>query len=829
MEKTTQKKSVKKTIASPSTSIPAAVTKKKSAKKPVSAASKTKTLVASKKTKDKTNDLSDESPSTSSRRLKGLVIVESPAKARTLKKYLGKDFDVKASVGHVMDLPKSTLGVDPDKNFEPTYEMIKGKQKVVEDLAKAALRADFVYLAADPDREGEAIAWHVAEILQLPKSKTHRVLFHEITKPAVLKALQSPITLNKERYESQQARRILDRLVGYKISPILWTKVRRGLSAGRVQSVAVRMIADREKEVLAFIPSPYWTVAAKLAGDDKDFVARLVKAGDKKIDRLTIDNEPWAKQIVADSSSAHWKITSVTQKSRKRNPAPPFITSTLQQESSKRLYFSAKKTMTLAQQLYEGVELGADGAQGLISYMRTDSTRLSDDAIRDARNLITKILGPEYLPKTPTEYRNKKNAQDAHEAIRPTSVEFTPEKVKNFLDADQFKLYELIWKRYLASQMEPAVFDQTAVEIEATSKKNEKFGYRANGSILRFDGYLVLWQDDEGSNEESQNLPDLKESTKIKCNGVLDEKHMTQPPPRFAESSLIKELEEKGIGRPSTYAAIISVIQDRKYVEKKENRFYPTELGTLITELLVENFPSIVDEKFTASMEEALDQIEEGKANWVQTLKDFYTPFEATLKNAQEKMRDVKKEETLTDLNCPKCEKILVIKWGKNGKFAACQGYPDCRFTSEFSQDNGIVTLVAQPTTDEKCATCGEPMMVKNGRFGRFLACSAYPQCKTTKPITTGIQCPDCKEGELSQKKTRFGKLFFSCTKYPNCKYAIWDKPIKGRPCPQCQHPFLTEHYTKKDGASIRCPNKECGYQDKAGVGSADETPVSAS
>ena len=687
---------------------------------------------------------------------KGLVVVESPAKAKTLKKYLGRSFDVKASVGHVMDLPKSSLGVDPDKDFEPVYEMIKGKQKVVEELAKAALKADKVYLAADPDREGEAIAWHVAEVLKLPKSKIHRVLFHEITKPAVLKAIENPIELNRDRYESQQARRILDRLVGYKISPILWTKVRRGLSAGRVQSVAVKMIADREKEILAFIPQPYWTVSANISGNDKEFIARLVKAGEKKIDRLTIDNEEWAKKIVSDSKDAKWSITSVTQKSRKRNPDPPFITSTLQQEASKRLYFSAKKTMTLAQQLYEGIDLGAQGAQGLITYMRTDSTRLSDDAIKDARTLVDKILGPEFLPKTPNVYKNKKNAQDAHEAIRPTSVKFTPEKIKSFLDADQFKLYELIWKRYLASQMEPAVFDQTTVEIQAVAKNAEVYGYRSTGSILRFEGYLVLWQSEDEGNEESQSLPDLKDTTPIKCVSVKDEKHMTQPPPRYSESSLIKELEEKGIGRPSTYASILTVIQDRKYVEKKENRFYPTELGVLINELLVENFPSIVDEKFIAHMEEELDQIEEGKLNWVSTLKEFYNPFQETLKNAQEKMRNVKREETPTDIKCPKCDKNLVLKWGKNGKFAACQGYPDCRFTSEFTQENGTITLVAKPTTDEKCTACGEPMMVKSGRFGRFLACSAYPKCKTTKPITTGIQCPDCKEGELSQKKTRF-------------------------------------------------------------------------
>lgn len=752
---------------------------------------------------------------------KGLVIVESPAKARTLKKYLGRGFDVKASVGHIKDLPKSALGVDVEKEFEPTYEVIKGKQKVVEELIKAASKADTVYLAADPDREGEAIAWHVAEELGLPNNKVRRVLFHEITKVAVLKALEHPLKLNKDRFESQQARRILDRLVGYKISPILWVKVRRGLSAGRVQSVAVRLIVDREGEISIFIPKAYWSVAAKLLGEGREFLARLVSVGDKKLERLSIDTEEWAKEIVADSNQAEWKILSIQQKQRKRNPDPPFITSTLQQEAAKRLYFSAKKTMTLAQQLYEGIELGEEGAQGLITYMRTDSLRISDEAIKEARAAILAFYGKDYLPSAPYEYKNKKNAQDAHEAVRPTSTVFTPEFVKSYLDHDQFRLYELIWKRYLASQMTQAVFDQTTIEIEATTPSGKRYGFRTTGSILRFDGFLRLWQDEDEKNPDeadSERLPDLKETSKIQNKSVTSEKHMTQPPPRYSESSLIKELEEKGIGRPSTYAAILSTIQDRKYVEKKENRFYPTELGSLVTELLVENFSNIVDVAFTATMESQLDQIEEGQANWIHTLKSFYQPFEETLKVAQEKMRNVKREETPTDLECPKCAKPLVIKWGRNGKFVACQGYPECRFTSEFEPtEDGKIRLVAQPTTDEICPNCQAPMVVKSGRFGRFLACSSYPKCKTTKAITTGITCPDCSQGELTEKRTRFGKSFFSCTRYPECKYAIWDRPIKGTQCPQCQSPFLVEHYTKKEGASIRCPKKECGYlQEKA-------------
>jgi DNA topoisomerase-1 len=776
---------------------------------------------------EKTKKKKSTAPKVSSRE-RGLVVVESPAKAKTLKKYLGKDFDVKASVGHIKDLPKSKIGVDVDNDFLPTYELIKGKQKVVEDLIKAARKATHVYLAADPDREGEAIAWHVADELKLPQDKIHRVLFNEITKPAVLKAIENAGALNKDRYEAQQARRILDRLVGYKISPILWTKVRRGLSAGRVQSVAVRMIVEREREVLAFVPKAYWTIEARLKkdADDREFTARLVKIGNDKIDRLSIDTEELAVSVVAATEKGAWKIGSVAQKQRRRNPDPPFITSTMQQEASKRIYFSAKKTMTLAQQLYEGVEIGSQGAQGLITYMRTDSLRSSDDAIKEARELVRKTLGKEYVPAKPLEYKNKKNAQDAHEAIRPTSLEFTPSLVKPYLDEDQFKLYDLIWKRFLASQMEQAIFDQTTVDIDVKGTDGKSYGFRTTGSILRFPGFLAVWQteDEKGDELLSEQLPDIGEKDPVSCRGIKSEKHFTQPPPRFSESSLIKELEEQGIGRPSTYANILSTIQDRKYVEKRENRFYPTELGELVTSLLVENFANIVDTQFTASMEDQLDQIEEGKINWVQTLRDFYTPFAETLKIAQVQMRNVKLEETPTDLKCPKCEKPLIIKWGKNGKFCACSGYPDCRFTSEFETVEGVIRLVAQPTTDEKCPNCAEPMMVKNGRFGRFLACSAYPTCKTTKAITTGIQCPECKEGELSEKRTRFGKSFYSCTKYPTCKYAMWDKPIQ-RPCPQCQHPFLGEHYTKKDGATVKCPNKECGYSEKT----ADDVVVAAS
>lgn len=754
----------------------------------------------------------------SGRTYDGLIIVESPAKAKTIKKYLGRNYDVKASIGHIKDLPKSKLGVDIDKDFEPTYEVIKGKKKTIAELKSSAHRAAAIYLAPDPDREGEAIAWHLAEELEIPKSKLHRILLKEITKPSVLAAIQSPQGLNKDLYESQQARRILDRLVGYKISPILWTKVRRGLSAGRVQSVAVRLIVDREKEIRAFVPQDYWSIEAllKLKGDERSFVAKLSRMGEEKVERLTIQTQEVADEVLAQCEGQPWKVAKITKKERRRRPYPPFITSTLQQEASKKLFFTAKRTMRLAQQLYEGIELGAEGAQGLITYMRTDSLRISDQAIAEARAHLESNFGKEYLPPTPNFFKNKRSAQDAHEAIRPTSTRFTPEFVKPFLDADQFKLYQLIWRRYLACQAEQAVFDQTSVDFDVKGKSGKDFGYRTTGSILKFPGFLAIYQVEEDSNEEegTGQLPEITEQSQIHCKEIKSEKHQTQPPPRFAESSLIKELEEKGIGRPSTYASILSTIQDRKYVEKRENRFYPTELGELVNELLVENFEKIVDVDFTANMESQLDDIEEGRTNWVKTLSGFYDPFAETLQTAQKKMRNVKLEETPTEILCPKCSKTLVIKWGRHGKFLACQGYPDCRFTSEFEQDeDGKIRLAAQMTTDEKCEKCDSPMVVKTGRFGKFLACSAYPNCKFTKAITTGISCPECGKGELAEKRTRFGKPFYSCTQYPTCKYAIWDKPLKGQGCPQCHHPFLVQKYTKKEGASVRCPQKECGYQ----------------
>ncbi len=743
---------------------------------------------------------------------KRLIVVESPAKARTLKKYLGKDYDVKASIGHVKDLPKRSLGVDIEKNFEPTYEIIKGKKKFIEEIKKASEKAVDIYLAPDPDREGEAIAWHIAELLgSKAKNKIHRVLFTEITKNAVLNALEKPTTLNQGRYESQQARRILDRLVGYKISPLLWIKVKRGLSAGRVQSVAVRIISEREKEIEAFVPRPYWEIEGNFESPNGSFKASLFKIGEEKLERFSIDNDQSANKIVNAIKSGSWFVDLVQKKERQSKPYPPFITSTLQQEASKRLHFSAKKTMALAQQLYEGVEIKGGGPQGLITYMRTDSTRLSENAVLSVRQFIEKNFGKQYVPNEFFEYKSKKKIQDAHEAIRPSDVENTPHVLKPYLEEDLLLLYELIWKRFVACQMSPMILEQTTIEI--VSKSDISYFFRASGSVTKFEGFRLIWPLE---NDEKEELPTITKETIIKPVEINALRKETQPPPRYTESSLIKELEDKGIGRPSTYAMILSTIQDRNYVEKKDGKFYPTELGTIVTELLVENFSDIINVGFTASMEENLDQIEEGEKKWVNILKEFYEPFEKDLLTAKKKMRNLKTEETPTGLSCPKCGKDLVIKWGKNGKFIACQGYPDCKFTSEFTKnENGGLVLVERKLSDEKCPSCGAPMVLKTGRFGQFFACSSYPNCKTTKTVTTGIKCPQCQKGELVQRRSRFGKIFYSCTRYPECNYAIWDKPIKDKPCPKCNYPFMVEHYSKKEGLTIRCPNKACLYTEE--------------
>jgi DNA topoisomerase-1 len=757
---------------------------------------------------------------------KSLVIVESPAKAKTIEKYLGKNFKVMASVGHVRDLPPKKLGVDVKKKFKPTYEIIKGKDKVIDAIKAAGKNADNIYLAPDPDREGEAIAWHIAEELKSEKKKIKRILFNEITKKAVSEAINHPLPINLKKFESQQARRILDRLVGYQISPVLWDKVRRGLSAGRVQSVALRLVVDREKEVLAFVANEYWSIDANLcvpsnSGTTETFWAKLAKKGK---DKIAIGNKEEADKILEDLKDAAYQVTSVEKSERRRNPMAPFITSRLQQEGSRKLHWGAKKTMMVAQKLYEGIELGELGTAGLITYMRTDSTRIADDAIKDVRAYIKEAFGPKYLPSEPVIYKTKKSAQDAHEAIRPTNLEYSPKVVKEFLSPDQYKLYVLIWNRFVACQMVPAVFDQTTIEIKA-----KDYELRATGSLIRFDGFTAVYEEskDEDAPKDDddgkQQLPDVKEKAILKLAELKPEQHFTQPPPRYTDASLIKDLEEKGIGRPSTYAAILSTIIDKEYAAKDQSgRFSPTDLGKIVTELLVENFKEIMDVEFTASMEDQLDLIEEGEKDWVAILTAFYTPFKKTLDIAKEKMRNIKAQAIPTDLICPKDSANMVIKWGRNGQFLACSNYPDCKSTAEFEKTaDGKIEIRKAETTDEKCEKCQSPMVVKFGRFGKFLACSAYPECKTTKAISTGVKCPKNCGGDVTSRVSKRGRAFYGCSSYPKCDFVSWDKPIN-RPCPECKNPFLVEKYSKKKGAFIKCANKECAYSEEP-----IETPTS--
>jgi DNA topoisomerase I len=752
-----------------------------------------------------------------------LVIVESPAKAATIKKYLGAGFVVKASVGHVKDLPKATMGIDVKHDFQPEYVVIEGKKKVIADIKAAAKKAEKVLLAPDPDREGEAIAWHIAEEIRPANPNIQRVLFNEITKKAVNEAILHPLELDMHKFESQQARRVLDRLVGYEISPVLWSKVRRGLSAGRVQSVAVRLVVDREAEIKAFRPEEYWTIEAQVEGSaPPPFVARVVRLNGEK---PALSHEGQASEIVSLLSQASLRVAAVERKERRKNPPPPFITSRLQQEASSKLRFSPKRTMGLAQRLYEGVELGDEGPTGLITYMRTDSTRLSEDAVKDVRAWIADRYGATSCPAEPNVFKSKKSAQDAHEAIRPTSTQYDPETVRRLLantpsergareTEELVKLYTLIWNRFVACQMTPAVFDQTAIEIEAGP-----VGLRATGQVMRFAGYLAIYAEaqEEASpdDETAGSLPDVHEGETLRLLGCQPEQHFTQPPPRYSEATLVRELEEKGIGRPSTYATILSTVQDRGYVEKKENRLGPTELGVVVNGLLVKSFPEIVSSDFTAQMEEQLDEVEEGAVDWVKLLRDFYGPFEKDLARAKVEMRDLKREEEPTEEVCEKCGKPMVIKWGRNGYFLACSGYPECRNTKEYTR-NADGTLTVQPTTrpsDQVCPTCGSPMVIRRGRFGEFLACSRYPDCKTTSPISLGVACPrpGCG-GYLTEKRSRRGKIFFGCSNYSKtkCDFVSWDRPLPQR-CPQCDAAFVVQKVSRA-GVRLRCLAEGCGW-----------------
>ncbi|HEX8475327.1 MAG TPA: type I DNA topoisomerase [Pyrinomonadaceae bacterium] len=825
---------------------------------------------------------------------KNLVIVESPAKAKTINKYLGSDYRVMASFGHIKDLPSKGLGVDVEKDFEPTYEVIpetkkRNNKKVVAELKRAAKEAEAIYLAADPDREGEAICQHLAEeiVPKRPRTPSFRVMFNEITKRAVQEAFKEPKQINADLVDAQQARRVLDRLVGYKVSPLLCRTVGGKLSAGRVQSVALRMVVEREREIENFVKTEYWTIAANLSAKlPPAFDARLYKVGeltvktsgfdqDVKKNEILIGNETQAKEIVEEAEKQRFVVADVTTKERKRNPVPSFITSKLQQEAARKLGFGVKKTMMLAQKLYEGVEIGSEGSVGLITYMRTDSTRVSETALQEVRDFIGTQYGATYLPEKAIHYRSKKDAQDAHEAIRPTDVARTPDSVARFLNSEELKLYRLIWQRFVASQMMPAIFDQTTIDIEAG-----RFLFRATGSVLKFDGFLRVYEEgrDEKSEEDeeaSRKLPLVERGENLKLNSVTPEQHFTEPPPRYTEATLVKALEEKGIGRPSTYAAIMTTILDREYVEKHEGRFHPTALGTTVNDLLVASFDDLFNESYTARMEQELDEIEDGKMKWTTALHGFYEKFARDLKTAEKQMKAAKQQAIPTDEKCENCGATMVIKFGRFGQFLSCENYPECRTTREIakpqtaSEDgaakratDGDASATGAEAEEELCELCNKPMALKRGRFGQFLGCTGYPECRNIRKIsrsgtvapapvplegetcpvdaaqlvrrhgrfgefvscanyptckyikreTTGIACPrpGCV-GEIVVKKSKRGKAFYGCSEYPKCDRVYWDKPI-AEPCPQCKAPFLLEKTSKK-GTMRMCANEECGYR----------------
>jgi DNA topoisomerase-1 len=831
---------------------------------------------------------------------KNLVIVESPAKAKTINKYLGSDYQVMASIGHIKDLPSKDLGVDIQNEFEPTYEVIpdtrkRNNKKVVSDLKKAAKAAENIYLAADPDREGEAICQHLAEEI-VPKTKksekergVYRVMFNEITKNAVKEAFNHPLAINSNLVDAQQARRILDRLVGYQVSPLLWKNIGGKLSAGRVQTVAVRLVVDREREIEAFVKNEYWTIGANVSAKlPPKFDTRLYKIEDKTIKTGSFDEEKKSETHIKDEATATgiveearqqtFTVDSVITKERKRNPVPPFITSKLQQEASRKLGFAVKKAMMVAQKLYEGIELGSEGGVGLITYMRTDSTRVSDVALAEVRDHISGSYGANYIPEKPIFYKSKKDAQDAHEAIRPTDVNRTPDSVAQYLSSDELKLYRLIWQRFVASQMMPAIFDQTTIDINAG-----RFTFRATGSVQKFDGFLKVYQEgrddkkqdgEDEEDDEDKNLPLVEKGEVLKLNEVNPEQHFTEPPPRYTEATLVKALEERGIGRPSTYAAIMTNIQDREYIEKVESRFHPTALGTTVNDVLTSNFTELFNPDYTARMEDQLDEVEEGHLGWRTALKNFYDKFSVDLKAAEENIKKQKKQEIPTDEICEKCGSGMVIKFGRFGQFLACSNYPECKNTREVAKKKpeGAAAEGGEAAAQEEitCELCGKTMALRKGRFGSFYGCTGYPECKNVRKIpkgqeapvpepipldekcpvdganlvrrfgrfgefvscanypkcdyvkreTVGVKCPK-DGGDIVVKKSKRGKAFYGCANYPKCDAVYWDKPVD-QACPQCKAPFVLEKTTKKEGTFRYCHNEECDYKAPVDTGATE-------
>ncbi len=733
---------------------------------------------------------------------KKLVVVESPAKARTIGKYLGAGYTVKATVGHLRDLPQRELGVDVDNGFAPKYVTIRGKGKTLAELKKFAKRAGEVFLATDPDREGEAIAWHVAD--QIGEVATvRRVLFHEITKDAVTAAMQNPLPIDSRKVDAQQARRILDRLVGYKVSPLLWKSVKTGLSAGRVQTVALRLLVEREEEIEKFTAEEYWSIEAELEAKEKQFVAKLNKIEGKK---PHLRSQDAATVIVNATSDEPFVVSKVTRRERRRRPAAPFTTSTLQQEAAKRLSFSAQRTMRTAQQLYEGVEVDQEGAVGLITYMRTDSTRVSTTAIESVREHIKAEYGDDYLPAKHNTYKTKAaRAQEAHEAVRPTEVHRTPESIKKALRPDQLKLYRLIWQRFVASQIKPLVYDTTTIDFEVG-----KYLFRATGSVTKFDGFQVLYretkEEEEGQDpEELAPVPLLHEKERADVRRIVPHQHFTEPPPRFSEASLVKELEQLGIGRPSTYSTIISTLRNRDYVEIKARRFTPTALGRTVAKVMVNRFPDIFNVEFTAMMEEELDKVEEGKLAWQTVLDDFYSPFASALEKVdmEQMIREAHDLKGLEDERCEKCGSKLTVKSGRFGPFIACTKYPECKFTRPITMDRP-----PDRETDEKCAECQSPMIIKTGKYGEFLACTKYPECKHTRPVPLGVKCPTCEVGDLTQRRTRRGRIFYGCARYPDCEYSTWYEPV-AEVCPSCNKTGAEKRVSKQRGDFLRCMHCE--------------------